>query len=617
MKLNHAPRRLIVYSLLDSDAVADSYVPVVMQALRACADKLILIHADGSDASRCASAAAIADETLTVSAPCAAIAACRLVLGHLSQETLASFDELVFCSSNVMGPIHSFADAFNTMATGNADVWGMTHIYEGQDTERSSLQPDFLVFRHPFLQDAFLNVLQQLPHDATVPVLCETLRANGFRLDAFVATQDIAHLVDDPLLFFAPDLIAQRGCPVFLRSTFTQAYRRFIDVSLGDAPSALLNYLQSQTDYDCNLVWDTLLRTCHQWDLVTNLHLYHILPDMCPPAEPANNKANHPRICLVMHLFFLDLVAESFHAACSMPVGTDVYITTDTAKKAEQIRACFASSSRWGKLDVRVIENRGRDVSALLVGVKDVIMQYDLCCFAHDKKSGYKRPALIGRDYARYCFSHALHSEAYCQNIVTLFDQNPRLGMLTPPPVRYATWFTVPGNEWSVNFENTRALAEKLDLQVPMSPEKSPVAPLGSMFWFRPRALAPLYACDWNFEDFPQEPLDCDGTLHHAIERLHPFVVQHSGYYPAFVLPLSQAQDALASDLYYLQAFNRIAANFGFPANTHSGVIDVLQARLSTPQRRIKQLIKRFVPSRFITCMSHLRAKIAQHRTHV
>lgn len=33
------------------------------------------------------------------------------------------------------------------------------------------------------------------------------------------------------------------------------------------------------------------------------------------------------------------------------------------------------------KVDVRVIANRGRDVSSLMVGVKDVIFNLDLACF--------------------------------------------------------------------------------------------------------------------------------------------------------------------------------------------------------------------------------------------
>lgn len=39
------------------------------------------------------------------------------------------------------------------------------------------------------------------------------------------------------------------------------------------------------------------------------------------------------------------------------------------------------------------------------------------------------------------------------------------------------------------NFKVAKELAEKLGLKVDMNPEKEPVAPLGSMFWVRTKAL--------------------------------------------------------------------------------------------------------------------------------
>ena len=49
---------------------------------------------------------------------------------------------------------------------------------------------------------------------------------------------------------------------------------------------------------------------------------------------------------------------------------------------------------------------------------------------------------------------------------------------------------------------------------------KTPVAPLGTMFWFRARAMEKLFAREWAYEDFPAEPTgENDGNILHAIER--------------------------------------------------------------------------------------------------
>ena len=74
---------------------------------------------------------------------------------------------------------------------------------------------------------------------------------------------------------------------------------------------------------------------------------------------------------------------------------------------------------------------------------------------------------------------------------------------------------------------------KKLGIDRPISGEKMPIAPFGSVFWFRVKALAPLFDHGWKHEDFPPEPLPQDGTISHAIERIYPFVAQGAGYYPA------------------------------------------------------------------------------------
>ena len=54
--------------------------------------------------------------------------------------------------------------------------------------------------------------------------------------------------------------------------------------------------------------------------------------------------------------------------------------------------------------------------------------------------------------------------------------------------------------------------------------------PVGTMFWARPGALAPLMGLGMQWDDYPAEPLGYDGTKLHAIERLVPFVARASGF---------------------------------------------------------------------------------------
>ena len=215
------------------------------------------------------------------------------------------------------------------------------------------------------------------------------------------------------------------------------------------------------------------------------------------------------------------------------------------------------------KLEVRVIQNRGRDVSSLLVGVKDVIMDYDIVCFAHDKKTAQVKPGTIGASFAYKCFENVLSNKAYVANVINTFINNPRLGLLSPPEPNHSTFFTTIGFEWGPNYNVTKKLAKELGLTVPMNVMSPPVAPLGTMFWFRPAAMKPLYDRNWGYEDFPEEPNKIDGTLLHAIERIYPFVVQQSGYYPAIGMTDKFAAIEYNNLRYYVRGYNQVLVNNG------------------------------------------------------
>ncbi|WP_353937923.1 rhamnan synthesis F family protein, partial [Parabacteroides goldsteinii] len=47
-------------------------------------------------------------------------------------------------------------------------------------------------------------------------------------------------------------------------------------------------------------------------------------------------------------------------------------------------------------IKVIVVENRGRDVSALLVGCAPYISDYKYVCFVHDKKTTQLKPYCVG-----------------------------------------------------------------------------------------------------------------------------------------------------------------------------------------------------------------------------
>ena len=75
---------------------------------------------------------------------------------------------------------------------------------------------------------------------------------------------------------------------------------------------------------------------------------------------------------------------------------------------------------------------------------------------------------------------------------------------------------------WGANLAFAEPLAGRMGL------EKLPehfVFPVGSMFWAKTSALAPLLDLNLSWDDYPEEPLPYDGSSLHALERLFSLIL--------------------------------------------------------------------------------------------
>ncbi|MFO3797933.1 MAG: rhamnan synthesis F family protein, partial [Anaerolineales bacterium] len=88
-------------------------------------------------------------------------------------------------------------------------------------------------------------------------------------------------------------------------------------------------------------------------------------------------------------------------------------------------------------------------------------------------------------------------------------------------------------NTWLANRELGRMWAARLGLgEIPRGYFDYP---LGSMFWARSDALAPLFKAGFAWDDFPEEAGQTDGTLAHTIERLFVLSSLSRGMPPAIL----------------------------------------------------------------------------------
>lgn len=186
-------------------------------------------------------------------------------------------------------------------------------------------------------------------------------------------------------------------------------------------------------------------------------------------------------------------------------------------------------------------ENRGRDISALLVAFgSERFNHYKYVCFVHDKKPKSDRIKEDSELWSRNLWENTIASRAYIMNCIQLLEDE-KTGLLVPPKnigSHLNGWYS---DSWGIGFEPSVSLADELGLNVVISRDKDVVS-TGTCFWCRTEALEKLWTREWKYSDFQEEPIPEDGLINHAVERLLSFIAMDAGYETKIIMTKDYAQ---------------------------------------------------------------------------
>lgn len=542
-------KRVAIYFFYDKDGIVDGYVDYFLEDLKKNLDRLIVVCNGKLTSEGRKKFSKYTSEIIVRENKGFDVWAYKEGIEYIGWDNLKNYDELIMLNMTIMGPIYPFKEMFDEMdSRKDLDFWGITKFHKfpvdpwgliqyGYIPEH--IQSHFIAVRKPMLKSyEFKQHWEKMRMINTYfesvsyheSIFTKKFNDKGFKSDTYVNSNDLKDFTDHPIIDYPKKIIKEDKCPIFKRRSFFNSYDDFLTRSMGRSSLELFKYIEKNTNYDVNLIWDNILRVENMYDIKNTLHLNYNLPSDYSLLE--YNKSQ--KIGLFFHIYFEDLIEECFHYVSNVPEYTDIFITTDEENKKIKIENKF--SKLKNKVDVKVIENRGRDVSAFLVPNREEILKYDIACFAHDKKTKQLHPELKGEEFKYKCLENILGNKNFVSNIIDLFIKNPRLGLLSPPAPNHAEFYGNFGREWGENYDITIELLKDLNIKSNVDKSKAPIAPYGTMFWFRPKAMKKLLEKTWVYKDFPEEPNKIDGTILHAIERAYPFVVQEAGFYSANVL---------------------------------------------------------------------------------
>ncbi|MDX2345901.1 MAG: rhamnan synthesis F family protein [Legionella sp.] len=488
------------------------------------------------------------------------------------EKQLSVYDEIILTNSSCYGPIYPLNTMFDKMAMTDCDFWGLTHCSDNQENNQATwLQSDFIVCR----KNIFLSDHWKSNWDKGFTAYFANL---GYQYTAYCEKSSDHHDITTE----APDkLIIEHQCPILPKQTFGAEYNTFLHTGRGSASKKTFDYIQQHNLYNINYILDDLLATEHYAHIKNCLHLNYFLPSNTPSNNIITSSSVRPKIAVCFHVYYEDLLPNCFSYIKAMPDDADIYITTSKSELLPLI-AQQCTIHHLESADVKLISARGRSESAFLVACSTFIFNYDYVCVAHDKRSPYHKPTVIGLEFGRHNLDALLKTKQYIKNIINVFESNPKLGLLTPIHVLFSYFREAYGTEWGDNYEQVTKLLDELNIDVPIDASVPPLMPAGGMFWCRPTCLKKLINKQWDYTDFPNEPLPVDGSLLHAIERAYPFVAQDAGYLTGCVSAVDDAEAHL-TNISYLYRHAKI--------NENKVKQELYQLSL-TYKQKIKQTIK-------------------------
>ena len=510
-------------------------------------------------------------------------------------EFFRQYDELILCNCSCYGPVYPFPENFSQMDVSECDFWGLYRHPGLRDRKHSippHLQSYFLVIRSRLFHDecfrkyfASLNPAETW-NDA---VSQETSFTRYFEDKGFVSSSLLGSVfseyIENPTIFM-PAKLLELKFPLVKRKCFTTDFRYINKISSSAQIREVLCFLRDNTGYPVDFIYDDLLGSAENSHLIKTLGLFFVLNGE-RSAETADAGQGSGKIAAVLGSYRIEGIPDSMRYLRSLPEGASVFIVVSS----EQMKDEWASQIRLlsgFRSEIRLMKETLPGTAGLLHSCRDVIGSFEYVCVLHDMEEACSDPPVKDRFFAEHCMSSLLFSGEYVRNIIDLFRENDRLGLLMPFVPMFAEWpDRLLHEEWGSCRGTAERIYSMLNLTVPF--DGHPVAPWGGMFWLRGRAMEAFYRHEWTGADLkPAGNEEGKSDVSGALIRMYPMIAQESGFLSGCVCPSELAGSQISNMYYSLEKYSTVKLS-------HDGVhfSDVKKVVGLYLRRKLKKIMRK------------------------
>ena len=569
-------KRIAIYYFEEQSGVVDDYVYYYLQNLKLVAHKILVVVNGSIEDQYLSKLKALEIDTIYTENFTDKFNFYKFGISNC--QDLSSYDELILSDNSSFGPFFPLDKIFNDMENRNSredsdvsrfDFWGIIRCKQGikrrknlltrifKKPQEQLLQPFFVVLKqNVFCSSAFTDFFNNNEKSGNdwqnfdkFEILFEKmLIKSGFKCGAYIS-DDCFTLAD--FTVYSSNFVKDYHVPFIKTASFAGDYSEFVGLSRGNQSRRLLEYLGKERLYEPDLIWQYLLRTQTLSSLVQNLQYHFVLSSkyVHNPHIVDDLKLHHKKCALIVYIYYVESLSTCFDYIASLNNLADIYIVSS---REETLAEC-KHQSELANITVKnfiLKQNKGRDVASYLIECRDVFFEYDYVCYFHDKRSPHLSNKFFSSDFFEHCMESILPSREYALNVLNLLESEPKLGLLVPPPLNWGQFYYTEHALDENNEIFMKEILKKLHIDLPF--DRTPLAPYGDYFWCRTAALRKLFDLNWSYADLPDEPIPAEGTILHAIERIHPTIAQASGYFTSRVNS-DMSEEVFGSNNYFYQ----------------------------------------------------------------
>jgi len=419
-------KRATVFVYYDKDGIVDRYVLFLIQALQKVSEKLVIVcNCELTDAGKKAFGE-LTDDILIRENTGYDAWGYKAGIEYIGWDELNRYDELVLTNDSVFGPIYPFDTMLDDMDKKNLDFWGITkhsrtpniHGITEDEFFPEHIQSYFFsickdMFSHPGFKKYWdeLSEIKSLEEAISLHEVLFTKHFSelGFSWDVYVKPDEgVDGFSDISLLGFKTyELVTDYKLPVIKRKVFSTENDIVLGTVISDGVRKTFDFIQDNTSYDINMIWDNILRTMNLKTIRNNLKLDVVLP----------------RDQVSVSVFTRVAVLVSKRLMDKIPAGIN--------------------ETECNEIKVIALPEDGNATSTIRKALCLHMEDYDYICVVNNEAPGYE-PLTIEHTFMQRAFENILASKEYITNILSHFEENQRLGVLFPPPCIHG--YSAPNN---------------------------------------------------------------------------------------------------------------------------------------------------------------------------